>query len=289
MNGGTMRKGWTLLEVLVVTLVVAMLTSLLMPTLVRSREAAFRTTCMFNVKQLGMAIMMYQADFGDAYPMAQYFDSNDPAPGRSNSAYGWTTLIHPYVKAGIAKAGQTYTRGLDAIYRCPRNPQPKQTFHYGVHEDLFLDGGNNADPDRKLGPVYTSAVIPDPSLTAILMDKGTSHNLSVREGPNGETTNWPIFHTLGSSWAKGCRDAWGPDGLPNERATGTCYPFADTDPTVFIGPWPVPGVMPRFRHEGRCTVLFADGSVRPMLKGALNWRRHVYIPDVVRVGSPDDP
>jgi len=62
------RKGFTLVELLVVVAIIAVLAGIIFPVFARARARAESTTCQSNLRQLGAAFQQYLNEFDDQYP-----------------------------------------------------------------------------------------------------------------------------------------------------------------------------------------------------------------------------
>src|SRR5690554_3780891 len=98
-----MKRGFTLIELLVVIAIIAILAAILFPVFARAREKARQTSCLSNLKQMGLATLMYAQDYDERYNLAY-----------TSTAIGtlhWPILLEPYHRNA-------------EIYECPSDPDP---------------------------------------------------------------------------------------------------------------------------------------------------------------------
>lgn len=88
------RKAFTLIELLVVIAIIAVLIALLLPAVQQAREAARRTQCKNNLKQLGLALHNYH-DTANTFPPGWIGISTG-----NYSGFGWNSMLLPYVDQG---------------------------------------------------------------------------------------------------------------------------------------------------------------------------------------------
>lgn len=100
------RAGFTLTELLLVIAIIAILAAILLPVFAQAREKARQASCLSNLKQIGLGLMMYAQDYDETYPM-NLFLGFQPGP----CVYISQVAIMPYIK------------NMD-VYKCASDPNP---------------------------------------------------------------------------------------------------------------------------------------------------------------------
>jgi len=109
------RLAFTLIELLVVIAIIALLLSILIPSLGRARSMAKRIKCTHNLKQIDLAVRMYLNENNETYPCAEDPVSKDP-----NNLYwlwmgrGWRPFVEPYL-------GTNDSKNNSLILLCPED------------------------------------------------------------------------------------------------------------------------------------------------------------------------
>jgi prepilin-type N-terminal cleavage/methylation domain-containing protein/prepilin-type processing-associated H-X9-DG protein len=151
-QGGRIR-GFTLIELLVVIAIIAILIALLLPAVQQAREAARRTQCKNNLKQIGLAIHNYH-DVYNRFPIVhQYwgeFDGSSNFPGAGGNGFSWTAFLLPYIDQAplynsfdfsYPLANTDYPQSntnrdlastVQPSFQCPSNPGPTSANKNGM-------------------------------------------------------------------------------------------------------------------------------------------------------------
>src|SRR5688572_7075138 len=91
------RGGFTLIELLVVVGIIAVLLSIILPTVGAVRRQSRTVKCLAHLKQIGQGFQAYASNFEGAYPVAVHHTSGYIPLAPDTPEVRWYTLIAPYV------------------------------------------------------------------------------------------------------------------------------------------------------------------------------------------------
>src|SRR5687768_15561281 len=122
------QSGFTLIELLVVIAIIAILAAILFPVFAQAREKARQTSCLSNMKQQGLAVMLYAQDYDETVPPWWVWNRVPTNPKGWGEIYYWYVNLLPYVKSRD-------------MFRCPSANGPSGYPPYDIR-DVF-------DPNEK--------------------------------------------------------------------------------------------------------------------------------------------
>jgi prepilin-type N-terminal cleavage/methylation domain-containing protein/prepilin-type processing-associated H-X9-DG protein len=284
------RSGFTLIELLVVIAIIAILIGLLLPAVQKVRAAAARTQCKNNLKQIALALHLYQ-DTHDSFPW-----------GADVNGWAWSAYILPFLEQqGLAEALDIKANALQhvidnippgtlqlvqtplKVYRCPADlvgdTNDNRPFKNSAHQVVSLAtsnyvGNGGDDAFSKFDGIFQAAnrwpflgpVPGAPPIRYADISDGTANTFLVGErstisfGPGAN----PNANFAGV-WAG--YNAWvllGSPGSDNNMAE-TCWRMNDGAFLTIAGGTPTEAFSSL--HTGGCNFAFCDGSVQFIPQG----------------------
>jgi prepilin-type N-terminal cleavage/methylation domain-containing protein/prepilin-type processing-associated H-X9-DG protein len=243
------RRGFSLVELLVVAAIVAILIALLLPAVQAAREAARRIACVNNLQQIGIALHGYH-DIHRTFPAGGWI-AVPTQPTTFNMNMGWSAAVLPWLEERALYDGlnlslpynhptnSTAGHAVLSVYLCPSEPRTSYWNRAPGDQFDFAD----ADYGGMFGPrgLSSSAFANSPPCGPMIFNQtvslaqitdGSSLTIQVGEAPEAINATWISGHNVFDQSA----------------------PINSRPPTEF-------GEELTSQHPGGVNTLFADGSV----------------------------
>ncbi len=273
-------KGFTLIELLVVIAIICILAAILFPVFATAREKARATTCLSNLKQLGLACMQYTQDYDEVLPMARYGNASASTgrvinPAATNFLYLWMDAIYPYVKVTAAFSCPDDVSLNNGPYIYAFSGAPSIQYGFGSYAVNSSFNGYMPSTTNKTNPPYTYGPIEyqqNPTLDAPIPASNISLPSNTIFCADDNTYQGPALSSWGSgayfippvSYGAGCHQVGTPPpclvyfpdtgaGVPviGDNRNNNGFPAGGA--TMLVG-----------RHSGMVNCSFCDGHAKAL-------------------------
>jgi len=284
------RAAFTLVELLAVIAIIGILVALLMPAIQSSREAARRTTCANNTKQIGLAVASYQLA-QKAFPSSNTDDLFTWDAGNTLRNHSWASLILPHAeesslknlidfsKSAMHAVNQVAASTIVPMYRCPSYTGADFTSdsHYPTGKCAIGNYVSIAASDvdhlwgvekKPEGVIFPLSKIKPTDIT-----DGLSKTIFIAESREEKLRVWIDGRTAANTALRYNSDDADSSAAPVVSLNYTPY-YNDGDIVSEYGPSSM--------HPGGALHLFGDGSVHFV---ADNIKASIYIALCTRAGG----
>lgn len=299
------RSGFTLIELLVSTAIIAILVALLLPAVQQVREAARRTSCKNNLKQIGLALLNYE----------EQFCGNFPIGARSQNAFGpswWVGILPQLDQAPIynqfdmrspnngypllnANNGKLADGAIIGSMLCPSSPIPQVVTVglYAISRPSYVgiagatNEGGFSEPEPRSSPCCVSnegfisgggVLIPNAVVSGKMMSDGRTYTLAVGETSDFLHDSKGIRRNVDGGYSTGWMTGTTATGTPptyNSFFSPICWNLTTIRYTINSRTYERPGIRENngpnnpllSAHPGGVHGLLADGSVRFLSDG----------------------
>jgi prepilin-type N-terminal cleavage/methylation domain-containing protein len=261
---------FTLVELLVVIAIIGVLVALLLPAVQQAREAARRSSCQNNLKQIGLAIAQYQLS-KSVYPSSNTDDVFNWDDGLSERNHSWASVIMPYIEESSLKdkinfkissmdpANQPAAGTIVSVYRCPSYTGPALTedTHYPAGKyaigNYVSIGASDVDHVYAVSQKPEGVIFPVSKIKPKEVTDGLSNTMFIAESREEKLRVWIDGRT----------------GAYTALAYGNGFPIFAQPIALNYTPYYVAEVKcaygPSSMHPGGAHHLFGDGSVHFLL------------------------
>jgi len=291
------RRGFTLIELLVVIAIIAILIALLLPAVQQAREAARRSQCQNNMKQIGLAMHNYHDTHG-VFPPGYSVSYTSGSPNLTNESWGWPAFLLPFLdqsplynslnmnslhlKDFIETAGAPEVELLQTrlqVFRCPTDTDdndglagPNRRYNNGAgiaanpslsSIEAAITNYIGSRGNRDFGDVNTAGggiFYGNSNIQIDDIKDGTSNVFCIgeRRSKNCQAGTWPGISTTSNRNAG--RGAYAVTGHTHSNVLNNDSTTSNFHGVYFSRAQCGTGFYGP--HEGGCYFLFCDGSVR---------------------------